>query len=122
MVVLDPIVVAMKANGEIHLCTDLRALNRSVVVGHHTIPNMLILLPMVGEAKFYTTLDLASAYHQVRLHEESQDLMAFITPLCTFKFKRMSFGLLLELLVLQNAMGGIASVICYHDHVLDFGM
>lgn len=89
---MAPVVVANKANGEIRLCVDLRALNKEVVVVKFPLPNIDEMSTLNG-AKMFTTLDLTQAYHQIELTERSQDLTAFITPMGAFKCKRMPFGL-----------------------------
>ncbi len=49
----------------------------------------------LNESSFYTSLDLASAYHQVPLSDkmDSKDKTTFTCFLGTFRFKYLSFGL-----------------------------
>jgi len=44
-------------------------------------------------AKYFTTLDSAGAYHNIEIHPESREYMAFITPFGQYQFVGMLFGL-----------------------------
>lgn len=44
-------------------------------------------------ATVFSHIDLQSAYHQLPLHEESQNLTAFITHDGLFRFTKVPFGL-----------------------------
>ncbi|XP_078503492.1 fibrocystin [Lissotriton helveticus] len=89
---LPPIVAAKKKDGSVRLCIDLRALNKEVVVDRFPLPNITQMMSMLEGARVFSTLDLTSAYFQIKLHEESQELTAFVTPMGAYKFKRMPFG------------------------------
>ena len=64
---------------DICLCVDLRALNKSVIVDHSTLPNITEMMTMLNGVKHFPTLDLPTAFHQIKLHEDSRDLTTFIT-------------------------------------------
>ena len=52
------------------------------------------ILHKLKNAKYISTLDLSSAYHQIPLTPESKELTAFTVPgLDLFQFTRMPYGL-----------------------------
>ena len=51
------------------------------------------ILVALGEAKYFTFLDLASGYWQIALSEEARPKSAFVTFNGLFEFVRMPFGL-----------------------------
>lgn len=50
-------------------------------------------LDQLGESRYFSTLDLASGYWQIRVTLGSQEKTAFVTPHGLFQFKVMPFGL-----------------------------
>ena len=61
------------------MCSDLREPNKAKVTDSYPIPHMKELFSELRGATMFSTIDLANAYYQVPLHEESRDLTAFIT-------------------------------------------
>ena len=54
---------------------------------------MADILDALGEAQFFSTLDLASGYWQVELDEDARVKSAFTTFKGLYEFTRMPFGL-----------------------------
>ena len=75
-----PIVVARKKNGRIRLAIDYRALNAQTFDQHHPIPRIDDLIDHLGEAKYFSSLDLKSGHYQMPLCEEDSDLTGFEHP------------------------------------------
>ncbi|XP_064477798.1 uncharacterized protein K02A2.6-like [Ornithodoros turicata] len=122
---VSPIVVAKKKNGTIRLCVDLRAPNQAVIADCFPLPSIDELMVSLVGAKWFSKLDLKSAYHQVLLSEDSRDLTAFITHEGLFRFKRVCFGLASAPSAFQkmmtNVLKGCSGVLCYLDDVVVFG-
>jgi len=84
----------------------------------------------LGEAKFFSTLDLASGYWQVQVNPESQEKTAFVTHQGLYEFAVMPFGLKNAPAVFQRLMQQVLSglnpsegrdfVSVYLDNVLVF--
>lgn len=75
------------------LVIDYRRLNEKTVEDKFPIPNIEDILDKLGRANYFTTLDLASGFHQILVDENSVEKTAFSTPQGHFEFLRMPFGL-----------------------------
>ena len=89
----SPIVIVPKKTGDLRICVDYRPLNSVTVTDRYPIPNMQDQLENFRTAKYFTALDLASGYWQVKMHPDDQAKTAFITPSGLYEFKVMPFGL-----------------------------
>ena len=73
----------------------------------------------------FSTLDLKSAYHQLKLHEESRGLTAFITHEGLYRYCSVPYGLSSALAAFQKMMttilSGLKGVQCYLDDVIIYG-
>lgn len=89
----SPIVLVKKKNNDYRLCVDYRALNKKTVKDRYPMPVIDDQLDRLSGNRFFTSLDLASGYHQIPVAEESRHLTAFITPDGHYEYTRMPFGL-----------------------------
>nr|XP_055067930.1 uncharacterized protein K02A2.6-like [Misgurnus anguillicaudatus] len=107
------------------MCIDLREPNKAVVVDSHPLPHIEELLAELRGATVFSTIDLASAYHQVPLHPESRDLTAFITHDGLFRYKRVPYGLASAAPAFQKMMmtilHGLSGVQAYLDDLIVYG-
>lgn len=74
-------------------CTDFRALNEITRKDVYPLPNIQETLENLGGSKLFTTLDLASGYHQIPVSEEDRAKTGFTTFRGHFEYLRMPFGL-----------------------------
>ncbi|GJQ88225.1 hypothetical protein Trydic_g13216 [Trypoxylus dichotomus] len=88
----SPIILVPKKNGEERLCVDYRALNRITVKDRYPLPLIDDLLDRLAGKRYYSTLDMASGYHQVPMHKESIHKTAFITRNGQYEYLRVPFG------------------------------
>lgn len=72
---------------------DYRELNKVTVKDKYPLPRITEILEQLGNAKYFSTLDCASGFHQIEIEHESRHKTAFSTPFNHFQFKKMSFGL-----------------------------
>lgn len=86
-------VPVVKKNGKVRICVDLKDLNKAVKRPHYSLPTFEDIAPKLAGSTVFTTLDAASGFWQIPLHEESQLLTTFITPFGRYKFKRLPFGI-----------------------------
>ncbi|KAJ8336765.1 hypothetical protein SKAU_G00379850 [Synaphobranchus kaupii] len=89
---VSPIVVIQKKSGKIRMCVDLREPNKAVIIDAFPLPHMDELLSSLQGSTVFSSIDLANAYYQVPLSEESRDLTAFITHDGLFRFCRVPYG------------------------------
>lgn len=72
---------------------DFRQLNKKLIPDRYPLPRIDDIFDNLGNSQFFSTLDLASGFHQIKLEKESRRACAFSTPLGQFQFKRLPFGL-----------------------------
>ena len=89
----SPIVLVRKKDGTLHFCIDYRGLNSVTKLDTFPLPRIDDLLDQLGKSKYFSTLDLASGYWQIRVHRDSKEKTAFITRQGLYQFKVMPFGL-----------------------------
>jgi hypothetical protein len=88
-----PILFVAKADGSLRMCVDYRALNKVTQKDRYPLPRIDDLFDQLRGAQFFSSLDLQSGYHQVRISDEDVPKTAFRTPLGHFQWRVLSFGL-----------------------------
>lgn len=93
-----PLLVVSKKGGEDkkpqwRIVVDFRRINEVTIGDAFPIPNITEILDHLGRSTYFTTLDLASGYHQIAVNEKDRAKTAFSTSFGHFEFNRMLFGL-----------------------------
>ena len=118
---------AKKKGDQLRFCCDFRYLNSVTVKDAYPIPRIDESLSKLGDAKFFTTLDLGSAFWQVPLRKQDRDKTGLACELGLFQWKRMPFGLCNATATFQRLMAhaliGVTKkygnlVMCYVDDVV----
>jgi len=89
----SPIVLIPKPNGKWRLCIDYRKVNDVTEKDSYSLPNIDEIFDSLDGARFFSTLDLYSGYHQILMDPESVEITTFTTKFGNYQFKVMPFGL-----------------------------
>ena len=89
----SPLVLVKKKDGSVRMCVDYRKLNSKTVKDAYPLPRIDDTLDSLANARYFSTLDLASGYHQVANTPQAKVKSAMITKQGLFEWEVMSFGL-----------------------------
>ena len=118
-------VVAVKKSGDLRVCIDPKPLNAALKRERYQIPVIDDVLPDLSEAPVFTKVDLASAFWQLELDDESSLLTTFATTHGRYRWLRLPFGLCVSSEIFQKHLNqellGLPGVKCIADDVLIYG-
>lgn len=106
------------------LVIDYRKLNEQTIDDKYPLPNITEILDKLGKANYFTTLDLASGFHQIEVDPNDVQKTAFSTEGGHYEFKRMPFGLknapATFQRVMDNVLRGLQNETClvYLDDII----
>ena len=121
-----PIVVVRKKDGTARICVDYRKLNDVTKKDAHPLPRIDDIFDALRGAKYFSTLDLASGYHQVAVAPQDQEKTGFVTPWGHYEYTVMPFGLCNAPATFQRLMAlifsGLIGLDCliYLDDIIIF--
>lgn len=75
------------------LVIDYRKLNQKTIDDRYPIPDITSILDKLGKCQYYSTLDLASGFHQIEIDTKDISKTAFSVEHGHYEFVRMPFGL-----------------------------
>ena len=107
----SPMVVAPKATSPfIRICGDYRKVNEHIKFFQAYIPNVQIELQKISKFKVFIDVDLANAFHQIPIDEESSELLSIMTPWGAYKPKFLPEGINVAPGILQSVVQSIFKV------------
>jgi hypothetical protein len=103
----SPILFVRTTDGSLRLCIDYRGLNEVTRKDAYPLPRVNDTLDELKDANFYTHLDLASGFLQVRVRDKAIHKTAFETPSGLMEWVAMPFGLCNAPTTIQRMMNDI---------------
>ena len=89
-----PIVPVLKKDGSVRICGDYRlTVNQAAKLETYPLPKIEDLLTSLTGGKTFTKLDLAHAYQQVELEEDSRKFVTINTLKGLFEYTRLPLGI-----------------------------
>ena len=121
-----PVILVKKKDATYRFVVDYRSLNSVTKVISFAIPTMNDILDAVADGKpiIFSSLDLKSGYHQVKIDESSKEKTAFSTNHASYEWNVMPFGLSGAPATFQRLMHSVMRgafmkyLICYIDDCL----
>ena len=107
----SPVVLVRKKDGSHRFCVDYRRLNSMTKLDSYPLPRIDDLLDQLGRSQYFTTLDLAAGYWQIKVHQDSIPKTVFITPQGLYEFQVMPFGLTNAPSAFQRLMSQVLSTL-----------
>ena len=90
----SPLVLVQKKDKSWRLCVDYRRLNAKTIKDAYPISRIADNLDALAGSKWFTSLDLNMAYHQIPMRESDKQKTAFGTPRGgLYQYRVMPFGL-----------------------------
>lgn len=89
----SPVILVKKKNGDDRMCIDYRELNANTIRDHYPLPLIADQIDQLAGGQYYTSLDMASGFHQIPIEDDSIEKTAFITPDGLYEYLTMPFGL-----------------------------
>ena len=121
-----PIVPVLKRDGSIRICGDYKVtVNLAAKTDTYPLPKIEDLFASLSGGKLFSKVDLASAYQQIPLDEQSKEFTTINTPKGLYCYNRLPFGVASAPSIFQRTMEsilqGIDHVCVYLDDILITG-
>ena len=121
-----PIVPVLKKDGSVRVCGNFKiTANRAVRLDRYPLPQVPDLFATLAGGTVFSKIDLAQAYNQLVIHEDSRDILTINTSRGLLRFSRLPFGINSSVGIFQReiekVLQGIPDVIVFLDDVLVSG-
>ena len=116
------VVLAPKPNGTFRLCVDTSELNRELCDVVTDIPEVADIVAGMAKKKYFSQLDMASAFMQLRLHPDSIGKICFKIGNEVYRLLRVPFGVKTVpghfQAVIESMVRGIPNTLVYFDNIV----
>ncbi|GBN97989.1 Retrovirus-related Pol polyprotein from transposon 17.6 [Araneus ventricosus] len=119
-----PVLLVKKSDGSFRLVADLRKLNSKTIPDNFPLPKIDEMIDQLSGAKFFSTMDLTSGFHQMSMHSDHMHYTGIATEFGLFEYKRLPFGLKNASASFQRLMSIVLAglsdlqIACYIDDVI----
>ena len=106
------------------LALDLRLINTIITQSAYPLPKIQDIINNISQYKFYSNLDLQSAYHQIDLPHKYRPILAFNTPFGAYCYNRLVFGLKNSAAIFQHMIDkileevNVPGIFAYQDDIV----
>jgi len=125
------VLLVKKRDQSMRMCVDYRQLNSCIIPEVHLVPTYTAIADTISYAKpkIYSSLDLRSSFHNLKIKEDSFKYTAFQTHIGQFEYLRCPFGIqnilsarcrLMSLILSENTGPLMRFALAYLDDVLIF--
>lgn len=122
-------IVIVQRGGEeagVRICLDPVHLNKALRRPNLQFVTLDEILPELGKARVFSTMDARKGFWHVVLDEQSSKLTTFWTPFGRYRWTRLPFGIApapeIFQIKLQEVIEGLAGVECIADDLLVYGI
>ena len=121
-----PVVPIMKKDGSVRLCDDYKVtVNRATEIDTYPLPRIEDMLTSVAGGTVFSKLDLAHAYQQLVLDDDSQQMITITTHKGLYRVKRLPFGIAsapsMFQQIMESVLQGVPGTKVYIDDILVSG-
>ncbi|EFP09026.1 hypothetical protein CRE_22508 [Caenorhabditis remanei] len=121
-----PIVTVRKKNGSLRMCADFSTgLNDAIQDHQHPLPTAEDIFSNLNGGKYFSQIDLAEAYLQIELDEDSKNLLCINTHRGLYQFNRLPFGVKPATAIFQQVIDsmitGLEGTAAYLDDIIITG-
>ena len=123
-----PIVPVEKRDGSIRVCGDYKlTVNQVALVDTYPLPLLQDIFASLANGKSFTKLDLAHAYQQLPLDDDSRPYTTINTHKGLFRYTRLPFGVAaapapaIFQRTMESLLGDLSHVCIYLDDILVIG-
>lgn len=100
-----PIVPVLKKNGKVRICGDFKiTVNKVAPTEIYPLPRVEELFANLSGGKYFSKLDMSSAYLQLPLHADSKQYVTINTHKGLFQYNRLPFGVASAPAIFQRYM------------------